>query len=615
MDMLTLMIFGSVSVLSVVAVYKWIRPKLTVAVNCWFCQSDFRVPFQQRNSFTCPGCDQYNGFTKDGDYNRADPLWYREVPSKSQRESSKEQQNGLCHACNLNQNLKVHQLAKFVPKDPKRFNEEVEEFSQHLDRTYRLCRACEAILHQVLGEQEVALKSNLLSYKIIKNQINASKIGKLLPGKSGKFLRIITRCCVFLFAVALGLVSVSFEQDLILHQHQNVTSYDNFKYQFNASGAYLKTIVDTSQLVTGCVVLLLSSMFISQSSATVLDLLSALSWSLALVYLMISNLNECNDEYLIASAFAPFLFALSSINIIFGKHPNFQTSPRKALPKDMTNPNYFDFCSELDDTATQDLVSTVTPIHNTSLEGSLRSKQKTILADMEQSSPRLTKDYPCDISTLSIDDYCADEELDLIMGDSKISGKPSCSLATSKTPLLRPAKFVPSRKVTKTSWVAGGYWQKSNIYPGFSNKDNLSRSSSQSSGFVSHSSAGEPFTCQTSLPSSSRPQSMNGDCLEKSSLILEPVFTVSPSQTESKRRQEADDILWSPSKFKFLLNEDQPKPQAQSSPILENTRTTGVPLMEREIKLRCSIYSIVLCMSVIANLFLGLLFIFYYLRD
>lgn len=40
------------------------RSTLPWRVNCWFCNNNFTVKFPERNSWTCPKCEQYNGFTK-----------------------------------------------------------------------------------------------------------------------------------------------------------------------------------------------------------------------------------------------------------------------------------------------------------------------------------------------------------------------------------------------------------------------------------------------------------------------------------------------------------------------------------------------------------------------
>ena len=52
------------------AAYAYLRRLVPAKVNCHFCCGDFRVPYEDRNSWTCPACHQYNGFDKDGDYNR-----------------------------------------------------------------------------------------------------------------------------------------------------------------------------------------------------------------------------------------------------------------------------------------------------------------------------------------------------------------------------------------------------------------------------------------------------------------------------------------------------------------------------------------------------------------
>ncbi|QQP32348.1 Transmembrane protein 201, partial [Caligus rogercresseyi] len=54
----------------------------------------------------------------------------------------------------LNQCLKVSQLSAFVPQNENNFEAEVEAYEAHLERVYRLCRRCEATLHQKLGAQD-----------------------------------------------------------------------------------------------------------------------------------------------------------------------------------------------------------------------------------------------------------------------------------------------------------------------------------------------------------------------------------------------------------------------------------------------------------------------------
>ncbi len=135
------------------------RGLIRARVQCWFCHDRSRVPYPERNAWTCGECGQYNGFSADGDYNRDDPdrrrVWPEEGtpggdgprrfarPGSLAPGTSGSGDNGLCRTCNLNQSLKVHQLAKFVPKVEANYDREVEEFQEHLERTYKLCRNCE----------------------------------------------------------------------------------------------------------------------------------------------------------------------------------------------------------------------------------------------------------------------------------------------------------------------------------------------------------------------------------------------------------------------------------------------------------------------------------------
>lgn len=127
--------------------FKWIRPKFPISVNCWFCQEDQSVPYDCRNAWVCGGCQQYNGFNKDGDYNRDIPEMHRDVSIVGTQRMGKTTtpsvpDNGLCATCNLHQELKIHQLAKFVPLNAWDYDREIEDYSAHLNRTYRLCRSC-----------------------------------------------------------------------------------------------------------------------------------------------------------------------------------------------------------------------------------------------------------------------------------------------------------------------------------------------------------------------------------------------------------------------------------------------------------------------------------------
>ncbi|XP_034242818.1 uncharacterized protein LOC117646157 [Thrips palmi] len=128
-----------------------------IKVNCWFCGLNNTILRKCHDGWMCKHCEQYNGFKPDGDYNREIPAQYDS--SLNGRLSfcfkpqpyNKSPQNGFCQDCNRNQELKVAQLASFQPINPDNFDQEIDNFSYHLERAYRLCPPCEAVLDETLS--------------------------------------------------------------------------------------------------------------------------------------------------------------------------------------------------------------------------------------------------------------------------------------------------------------------------------------------------------------------------------------------------------------------------------------------------------------------------------
>uniref|UniRef100_A0A182VZ29 Ima1 N-terminal domain-containing protein n=1 Tax=Anopheles minimus TaxID=112268 RepID=A0A182VZ29_9DIPT len=179
-----LVVICFVAVVTFVNLYLNIRRRFPAKVNCWFCNHDTRVPYDQSNSFVCPACKQYNGFTADGDYNREIPEQYQQrlnnyyyhhpsnVTDDDKWDSSTVRSsigngrfltsNGLCFGCNRNQELKIHQLASFVPEDEDNYDAEMEEYSKQLEQAYKLCGRCERVLKRTLND----VKRNILGSKL-----------------------------------------------------------------------------------------------------------------------------------------------------------------------------------------------------------------------------------------------------------------------------------------------------------------------------------------------------------------------------------------------------------------------------------------------------------------
>ncbi|CAG2060680.1 unnamed protein product [Timema podura] len=132
------------------------RRRLRVRVNCWYCNENTTVPYENVNCFECPHCDQYNGFSDDGGYNKDIPAQHDELlnhpinaanqtKSLGQISSSK----SLCHYCNINQELKIQQLAGFVASRPSKYDQEIEQ--------YRYVALGDQIKDDVLYDQVVTI--------------------------------------------------------------------------------------------------------------------------------------------------------------------------------------------------------------------------------------------------------------------------------------------------------------------------------------------------------------------------------------------------------------------------------------------------------------------------
>lgn len=88
----------------------------------------------EANSWTCPSCEQYNGFDKNGDYNRQ--IYEQLDCSRNSERFNVSQtsgsiispQNGFCEQCNEAQRLKVEKLAQFEPKNDSHWEEEYKKY-------------------------------------------------------------------------------------------------------------------------------------------------------------------------------------------------------------------------------------------------------------------------------------------------------------------------------------------------------------------------------------------------------------------------------------------------------------------------------------------------------
>ncbi|CAD1480191.1 unnamed protein product, partial [Heterotrigona itama] len=136
-----------------------------VKVNCWFCNKNAKIWRQQLNWWMCPYCEQYNGFSKNGDYAYSIPEQYKTPSHEMKRYCTINQgttinkgaNNGLCKQCNMKENLKVSKLSNYIPKNERNYEYEIKKFKDSLEQQYPLCAKCKSIVNSVLHKQALWL--------------------------------------------------------------------------------------------------------------------------------------------------------------------------------------------------------------------------------------------------------------------------------------------------------------------------------------------------------------------------------------------------------------------------------------------------------------------------
>lgn len=126
-------------------------------VSCWFCNEESYVYFFKKNSWNCENCGQYNGFNKDGDYNKPMPEMQNATNKKfchTNGQQAVSSNNFLCEKCNNYQELKLLELKNFESKADDKSEEEYNLYRKKLDQIYDLCVTCKQKLNIHLRKQD-----------------------------------------------------------------------------------------------------------------------------------------------------------------------------------------------------------------------------------------------------------------------------------------------------------------------------------------------------------------------------------------------------------------------------------------------------------------------------
>jgi len=637
--------------------------EIPIRVTCWFCSHCQTVKFSQRNSWDCNACGQYNGFNKDGDYNKEIHGQHSDIPVNPKTKyatgtrGNENETTTLCDTCNRNQEMKVYQLGRFSPSNPRNEDKELQEYTQHLERTYRLCRECEAKVGQVLGEQDSKLKQKFLSWKLSLFRKSPLISSQDYYPSAELYLSALSRLVLITLAIVIWIASLHDTQFSYIPK-KLVKSITPF-FQIPQNFGYF-------ELVTVSVPLALAVGY-CQSPATSIGssrrhLFSLICW-LTLFLQRVFQLTS-------------FKFELASVSLIFCilsamsfKSPNKnkeekirkKRDKRRKLYEDLNKVDEHESEVEVSDTPISTPVATpnptpvpspaATPV-STPVPPQLpqvhlqENGQDFYLPNHEiyQNS-----NEQCDISTLQINNnkqhrldsstlggfrpespfslksYNAGNESTVDFGDLTHH---------SRSSFIKPAGFVYNERnrIAQSSWVAGGYWQ--NQKQNQTQNETLSRSSSQSSGIGSLTSAAglhKDFLVN-SLPNSRVNSTCGGgaDYHERFSIFSEPAYNNHNGTFNSTiiaRSPPAGAKFRSKSQLGGIDNDHDSdlnssigrlsqeafsklQPRAKSSPKpSENDshahEANDVSFLERKITINISMYSLFLFLSVGFNISLS----------
>ena len=569
-------------------------------------------------------------------------MFVREGSYKTAKTNGELVSNGLCHGCNLNQELKIRQLAKFTPVDVNREEEELEKYRKYMERTYKLCRKCEAHLHQRLGEQSSWLKPKLLAFRLELNRQTVRSAQLIRDAASSRY-PANSALLVWLIVVALG--------GAILYDRSLCVEATSATIAVVLAATLTRTVeVSASRVVSLSCLVLLDSLALTDRRGLLRQEFQDIIQTLLIVNIVLVSFSTFGGRGRIKKIEKKVKKTPACNNSSYEETFNAELDAPPAEDEEETMKQN-ERPSQNSSTSTQRTAATsanldeqllfhpdrelhLRPSSQLSCRGSVAggvagsvissrppffsspapSPAPSLCSSVAHlpvfssrpNSSRNSDNSRCDISTLSLEDgeeratmlcpsvVAASEKrtaasrpafytrtYDAVNSSGIDFGGPRPRRGERRGPFLTPAKPLKN-------WVAGGYWQAPASLPSIHRDENLSRaSSSQTSGFVSVSErgGGAPPPPPQFLVHSSR------SCSRASSA----------SDTSIDRlTQEAFAELRSDAKW------------VESSPIdkAAKTTTTGAgALLEKRISLDCSLYSLLLAVSVGANLALAVYFV------
>ncbi|OAD62243.1 hypothetical protein WN48_06981 [Eufriesea mexicana] len=485
-------------VATITTVFQKLKLRWPVKVNCWFCNNNIKIWRQQLNWWMCPYCEQYNGFSKNGDYAYNIPEQYKTSSHEikryctiSQGTINKDANNGLCKQCNVNETIKISKLSDYIPENEKSYEYGIQKFKDSLEQQYPLCAKCKTTVNNVLHKQALWLAQyKMLFFKqkpfcLITNNTKYSEL----------ICRIISTILGSMIAYNMELIflpigGLFFQLCACWITSTKKQSSDILLMFLWICMIILLPFKDTKLIKADLHNTWFSLDYITQYHMIML-FISVIGFMNVMPKSHKSTLNKNMSFKKIEPLVKNTVLSNSYTTTSNNKH-NFSIQTTSNLNGNIINQSALNTMKDLYMPCTENSLNCKSTIFQSSLKNPESQLSSMPINDNDtvfNSTPVCKKSmidnsYSLNesLSTLSILSLGEDKPKYLVkipkIFETKVYSTKSSELfkKSSKKNILSPPKL---KSVMQTSWVAGGYWQEGIDAP------SLSRSSSQSSGFGS----------------------------------------------------------------------------------------------------------------------------------
>nr|CAI5842962.1 unnamed protein product [Callosobruchus analis] len=459
----------------VVNLYFLNRNGFFIRANCWFCNAWTKVPYSQRNCWDCPSCSQYNGFSEDGGYNKVieaqHAYGFTRIKTNVKTEPAT---NGLCTYCNNNQQLKVYQLANFTPLNEDKYDIEIEHFQKQLEKAYKLCRKCEAVLKATIDRQHSWLFGNRLK-NLRKRGMSLINLTKSSQGftkkyKQSMFLRAIRYILILLTLLVMCNVlkiKIEYPSDIKVKipQKYNVIINDLYDVVNNSTATLNKEInnlnkylpyntkIQGNALVLVCAVglLLEAILVVFERRSNIWKTVRFLSW---MVFLCTSAVVLDKKHQLTINVFK----VLCPVLLLYSYLSASQVKPKNFIQKKKFEFKKLNKPLETNDTSEDETEEIEEEENHFSVSESSTKSFKDILNNSHSDSCRVSSPITASKKNNSSPLNCTESfhnDLNRSLDNLKLDVRGPSPLFSGRKPLLSPPKL----NVTQNPWTAGGFWK------------------------------------------------------------------------------------------------------------------------------------------------------------